>query len=560
MEIAEAVGVSMKKNKRKGQTTLEIITQLRQLFLGLLDWCVCVYMLLILIVMPFYNEEGFKHIGTDKATFFRQCTIHGSKIILPVLAVTAILSLIILGQKRGLWDRKNFSFRKIGEMCKRGFSVTDAFALGYGICVIVSYLGSRYKEEALWGTKGWFMGLIPQLTLVAIYFLVSRAWVKRAWIAVSVIPVSAVIFILGYLNRFGIYPIDMQLEDELFISTIGNINWYCGYFVSVFFGGMYLLWAVEWEAKWKKILLEAYMLIGFATLVTQGSNSGIFAAAVIFLILFCLSVEESSRMERFWLEMVLFSVACLITYLLRVTKVLESTFNDTVSNILTYSVIPVFATTVSVLCWIGVRKSNQKNRYPKLFFRRMARLICVSVPVILSLYIILLISNTLADGAITQLWGMPEENFLRVSPIWASRRGTTWPGAWMCFAEQDWLHKIIGVGPDCMSAYLYGDGSTELVSLVKETFGNMRLTNAHNEWLTILVNVGIGGFLSYAGMMISAIKRYLQKRDTCVIAAACGICLLAYTVNNMFSFQQSMSATTIFIILGVGENYIRQQK
>lgn len=550
----------MKKNKRKENNTLEIISQLRQLFLSLLDWCVCIYMLLILMIMPFYNEEGFQHIGTDKSSFFRQCTIHGSKIILPVVLVIAVLSLIIQRQKSGLWAGKDFSFKKGVEMCKRQFSVTDAFALAYGICAIASYLGSHYKEEALWGTKGWYMGLIPQLTFVSVYFLVSRAWVRRKWIAASVFPVSAVVFVLGYFNRFGIYPIDMQLKLPDFISTIGNINWYCGYFVSVFFAGMFLLWSAEQNAKGQKVLLTVYVMIGFATLVTQGSNSGIFAAAVIFLMFFCLSSEDGGRMEMFWLEMVLFSLACLVTYLLRVVNVLESTMIDTVSDILTYSIIPIFATGVSLMVWMGVRWSSRKHRYPQQFFVRLARFIYVGVPVLLGLYIIVLVINTAHGGAITRSLGMPEDNFLRFSTKWGSNRGATWTCAWLCFAEQDLLHKLIGVGPDCMAAFLYGGGSDELVSMVKECFGEVRLTNAHNEWLTILVNMGVLGFVSFVGMITSAIRRYLKARNRCVIAAACGVCLLAYTVNNMFSFQQSMSVATIFVIFGIGENYIRAIK
>lgn len=533
---------------------------LQKIFCCLSDWCVCVYMLLILVMMPFYNEEGFKHIGTDKSTFFRQCTIYGSKVILPILAIMAVLSMIIFWQKSGLpkWEKR--SFQKIAQVCKAQFSVTDGFVLAYGVCVIVSYLCSHYKEEALWGTKGWYMGFIPQLTLVGIYFLVSRVWKRRKWVLATIFPVSTIVFALGYLNRFGIYPIDMELELSAFISTIGNINWYCGYLVSVFFGGLFLLWAVKWEKKWEQVVLMGYVVIGFATLTTQGSNSGIVAAMAIFLVLFYLSAEDGGRMEMFWLEMMLFSLTCLITYLLRVTKVLQSTMIDAVADMLTYSILPVFMTTVSVVFWMAVRKSNQKNAYSKLFFKRMTRICCVGAVGLLVLYIVLLIGNTLAGGAITQWMGLPEDNFLHFTVKWGSNRGATWICAWMCFAEQDWLHKLIGVGPDCLSAFLYDGGSAELIALTKERFGDARLTNAHNEWLTILVDMGMLGFVSYTGMMVSAIRRYLQKRDTCAITATCGICLLAYTVNNMFSFQQSMSVATIFVIFGIGENYARDKK
>ena len=32
--------------------------------------------------------------------------------------------------------------------------------------------------------------------------------------------------------------------------------------------------------------------------------------------------------------------------------------------------------------------------------------------------------------------------------------------------------------------------------------------------------------------------------------------LLAYTVNNIFSFQQSMNVSTMFVIFGMGEAFL----
>ena len=93
------------------------------------------------------------------------------------------------------------------------------------------------------------MGLIPQLTVVLVYFLISRCWKGHKWILLTVFPVSAAVFLLGYINRFGIYPIEMAYANPSFISTIGNMNWYCGYLMCVFFGGVCLLWRSDGDAK-----------------------------------------------------------------------------------------------------------------------------------------------------------------------------------------------------------------------------------------------------------------------------------------------------------------------
>lgn len=557
------LGVNMAKHKGRKEKNVETAAEsIYAFFRYLLDLCICVYLLLILVVMPFYNEEGYAHIGTDKSTFFRKCTIYGGRLLLPILLLAVIMWLVVQIQKKertakGKGDISHVSISQAVAACRKHLSATDMFAVIYGISVIFSYIGSDYQEEALWGATGWFMGLIPQLTVIAVYFLVSRAWKGRGWMAALALPVSAVVFILGYLNRFGIYPIDMQMELPSFISTIGNINWYCGYLVSVFFGGMYLFWRADGWKTWQQLLLAAYVIVGYATLATQGSSSGIFTMAVMFLVFFGMSAPKGERMERFWLAMLLFSLTCTVTLCLRAAGVLVATYPDTMIDLFTLSALPLFMTIVSVAFFIWVHSCNQKGHYPQKTFTWLTRLAGGGFLVLLGIFALLLVINTASGGTILKMTPASLQAAMTFSPTWGSNRGATWTAGWLCFWEQNFLHKLIGVGPDCMSAFIYNDGSSELVGMVRECFGEARLTNAHNEWLTILVNMGLLGLIGFAGMMLTAIRRFLSCQEMNPVAGACGICLLAYTINNMFSFQQSMSVATIFVILGMGENAVR---
>ena len=526
----------------------------------LLNMMVSLYMLLILVVLPFYNEEGYSHIGTDKSTFFRQTAIHCSRIILPIVVVLLGIKLFIYWKEHK--GKKWLATLGVDLLAyfKKEFSITDYFALSYGCSIVIAYLGSNYKEDALWGVAGWFMGLLPQLALVISYFLIAKCWRRREWLIFLALPVSAIVFCLGYLNRFNIYPIDMKIQNVQFISTIGNINWYCGYLMCIFFGGFFLLWQLEWKRRWMKWLLMGYVAIGYATLVTQGSSSGILTMAVMFLATFFLSARDGRRMEAFWELMVLFSGVCTFTFLLRKTKLLEITYIETTTELFTNQIIPIILLGVSLGFWLWVKYCNQKGRYPQKLFQMLKNIICGGVIVVFVLFVLLLIINTVTNGSIAQMLGREQIGFLTFTPDWGSNRGATWTAGVMCFMEQNLLHKLIGAGPDCMSGFLYQEGSDALVALVKERFGTATLTNAHNEWLTILVNMGVLGFVSYVGMMTTAIKRYISSRASHLIAGACGFCLLAYTINNMFSFQQSMSASTIFIVLAVGESYMRQKR
>lgn len=375
--------------------------------------------------------------------------------------------------------------------------------------------------------------------------------------------VSAAVFLLGYLNRFGIYPIDMKWVDVQFISTIGNINWYCGYLVSVLFGACYLMWQGEfWQGekdKWKRALLFLYVAIGFATLITQGSMSGLFTLAVVFVVMFCLSADSGRRMQLFAWELLLFSSVCFFTCLVRNVFGGQITYTDFVVELLTDSWLPVLMVAGSAFFLWWVDRWEKKQMYPAKGFHKAAKMLIIGIITAVAAVIGMIVVNTLHPGS---LGALSEYSLFTFSPSWGSNRAATWKAGLLCFGEQDLLHKFIGVGPDCMSVFVREGSSVGLRQMVRDTFGYLSLTNAHNEWLTVLVNTGILGLISYVGMMGNAIDRYITggKNKGELMLGACGFCLLAYTINNLFSFQQSVSTTTIFVIMGMGEALLRRSE
>lgn len=516
----------------------------------LCDIVISVYMIVILMVLPLYNK-GYARIGTEKETFFLKTMTYGAKTLLPVFLLWLLFRLVTAVQKKEL---PKFTEWPAGLW--KNLSVTDRFAVFYGIAVLVSYLFTNYREEALWGTASWRMGMWTQLGAVIVYFMISRMWQWKSWIPALVLPVSAVVFSLGYMNKFGLLPVDPEYVTPSFISTIGNINWYCGYLVTILFGGVYLLWRMEEKMTWKKLLLMAYVTIGFASLATQGSSSGIVTFAVVMFVLFGMSVRDSGRMEVFWQEMTLFSAACLITCVLRWLNIFSrELILEGITDLLTFSIAGIFMTILSGIILYWIHRTRVRRSYPEKMLHRIYCGIAIAVPVMILLVLLLTLINTLAGGALTPNITDPNvTKWLTFNVSWGSARGGTWAAGARCFWEADFLHKIFGVGPDCLYAFLSNEGSVGLQTMVNDRFGGNRLTNAHNEWLTVLVDIGVLGLISYAGMMITAIRDFLRAGESKMLVGACGICVLAYTVNNMFSFQQVMNISTVFVIMGIGEN------
>lgn len=510
----------------------------------LTDYFICAYIVFIVGVLPFYSEQGYSYIATEKSLFFRRISLYTGGILAPLLLLYLAFSLYVYC--RQAQKRKTGSLK---EIISRHFTLTDCFAVWYAAALTVSYICSDYRENARWGAEGWYMGFYTQLILLCAYFLISRLWKPRKEFFYLMLAASGAVFLLGILNRFDIYPIKMERANAGFISTIGNINWYCGYAVTVFFWGAALQWQGAGEKKWQKFLLAVYAALGFATLVTQGSASGIMTLGVLMLAMFFLSAKEGKRMTRFWLLMWLLSAACLLVAAARQLFPERLNYQDVLMNLLTTGRLPIIMTIVSCLALWLAAKVTKKNAYPEKAAENIARGIMILVSCSLLAYLIMLTVNTLFPGS---LGGLSQYGIFTFSGKWGSNRGDTWRAGVRCFSEQTLLHKLVGVGPDAMAAYLYQDGSEELVRAVRETFDSSVLTNVHNEWLTVLVDTGILGLAGFGGMMLSAMRTFIKKLWKSPIAGACGMSLLAYTVNNIFSFQQVMNVTTVFVILGMG--------
>lgn len=537
-----------------GKKEVESVAETLCKFSGALcDIGISIYLCVTLVVLPLYNR-GYAQIGTDKENFFIKTLTYAGKGLLPLFLLWLIFRLVTAAQKKELPE-----LRAIPGSLWKSLGITDKFAALYGISVVLSYVFTRYREEALWGTASWRMGMWMQLGAIIVYFMVSRMWQRKDWIVALILPVSAIVFFLGYMNKFQLCLVDKEIINSSFISTVGNINWYCGYLVTVLFGGVYLLWRMEEHFTWKKWVLMVYVAIGFASLATQGSSSGIVTFAVVMFVLFGMSVADSVKMECFWQIMTLFSGACLVTYALRVCNVFSRELvQEGITDVLTFSAVSIIMTIVSAtMLWV-VHRMGRAQRYSEKVWRRIYRGIAIAVPAIIVLGLLLILINTVLGGALTGNVTDPELiNWLTFNSDWGSARGATWAAGARCFWEADFLHKIFGVGPDCMYSFLANEGSADLQNMVNERFYGNRLTNAHNEWLTILVNTGVLGLVSYAGMMISVIRNFLHAGKKSALVGACGFCVLAYTVNNMFSFQQVMNISTVFVILGIGGNVWR---
>lgn len=514
-----------------------------------------IYYFIMVAVYPFYAPGGYVRIGEVKYVFFRNATL----LVLAVAGGIVLLS-ALAGRDRG-WI--------VGQY--RRMSVTDWLVYSYCLAVMMSYMCSSYKESALWGAEGWYMGVMSQIMFGLIYFFFSRFFRRytapgrterrtgERSLGIWLLAASGV-FLLGICNRYSLYPVVLEGQTETFISTLGNINWFCGYWSVAAPPGIVLYWCSERSAA--RVLLAVYSLIAMLAGITQGSNSAYLVFLVLLAVLFILSMQSNQKLYRFLELCMLFMAACLTGRLMQYLPGLSYNYWGTQAD--TGSGITAMLLTGGSVAWIcaflflpGIyvlaRVLERRGRFAvgrhKWLWGMMAAAVMAAVCIVV---LLLMIDNEVIY--FREVPGTVEyDGYLEavLDEDWGNGRGATWKCGMDAYRSMDRLHKAFGIGPDCFADYIYD--IPELAARMIERFGNLRLTNAHNEWITILVDTGILGLFCYIGIFLTAFVRYLYKGTEKPLLIVVAVTLLTYTVHNMVSFQQILNTPYIFMVLGMGE-------
>lgn len=506
------------------------------------------YFIVIAVVYPFYAPGGYVQIGEVKYVFFRNVT----------LVTIAVMLLLIL-----IWLVQKHSAGKLVELYQ-SMSVSDWFAYGYLIVIMLSYLSSPYKTDALWGVEGWHMGVVSQMMFVLLYFFTSRFFdCNCKWLSIWLVSAGGV-FVLGILNRYSVYPIAMEGQTETFISTLGNINWFCGYWAVIAPLGITLYWC----ADRKSVRIFAGIFSGIAMLsgITQGSSSAYLVYLAVFGVLLILSVQSNEKLFRFLELGMVFAVSCIIGRIMRCMPGLCYNYGNNIyptgSHItdLLLDGNAAFGLLAGITVCYGLLHVVQKSLGYRIEEHR--RFQSCSRAVLVFIYVVpavVIIGNSGMFGYGDEAEGTSEYSSagrIYFEDDWGNSRGAAWNCGLDAYHSMDTVHRIVGIGPDCFADYVYE--IPELAERLAEQFGNQRLTNAHNEWLTVLINTGGLGLFCYAGIFVTVGIRCIKRAKGQLLLYVCAVSILAYTVHNMVSFQQILSTPCIFIILGMGEGLLRR--
>lgn len=525
------------KNAQQKKTPLT----LSQITEDVCSFYVFLYLFVMAVFFPFFLTWGYRSAGTDKSMLFR---FIGLGLLISVLPCALVHWMTKL-QKEGFYNWFT------------GISVSDWLAIGYSVVTVLSYLCSENKQEAFWGAKGWYIGLMTQLFYLASYFFISR-FLKGEKVLLVLFGVSTSIsFLLGSLNRFSVYPLELEGANPSFIATLGNINWFCGYW-SVFFPiAAGLFYGCKKQPVWCRILSGCYLALTTMTGAMQGSDSALLVFGAVILVLFCVSCAETDSRKRFYETMMVIGASCQVLRAVWSVFPERMNYDSDAMNILAGENLTLIMSSVAFLLWLVLAALEKKGisadkiEHVMRWEKVVVLMLCAAV---LFGFVFLLVYNTLHPGSIGRL---SENKMFTFDAYWGSSRGVTWTAGWRVFCDQPLGRKLIGLGPDSFAYGVYQEGSSA-AQMVRDIFGSSRLTNAHNEALTVLVNTGLLGLVTWAGFFLTKAVSFLKNNKKNVLAFACGLAVVGYLSNNLFSFQQVLNGPFVYIALGIGEAVLRK--
>lgn len=505
----------------------------------------CAYLTILLCIYPFYVQDGYVNIGEAKNRFFLYVSIAAFAIFI----ICGLAHLVFFLREKG-------SGRRPYLIEWERISATDLFVMLYATCVFWSYILTEYRQEALWGTEGWYIGCIPLILLCGLYFMISRMWDGGRFVLHGCMAASAAVFLLGICNRFSFYPVKFEIIQPDFISTLGNINWFCGYLAVTAPVGICLF--LFWETGrgggiWRRVLCGAYTVIAFMAGFSQGSSSVFLWFAALFLILLWIVAGRGESITDWLILVFLWGMSAQLVRLLRF--LLPERYNYDLDNLCGYFTSSSFTTWVCLGAAFGfaaVRVLEKRDGW-KEAVQRARVLIPVSVVLGMGMWLVLAVINTGRGIPLLQ-----DQSLFRLGEDWGNGRGAAFRAGVEAWREMPLLHKLVGVGPDCFSRYAYS--LPETAAMLRENFGQDRLCNTHNELLTELVNTGALGVCLYAGIFISFIRGCMKTGRRNPQAYLYGVCAFCYLAHNMVSFAQVLNLPFAFVLMGMGEAVRRKSQ
>ncbi|MDD3370127.1 MAG: O-antigen ligase family protein, partial [Lachnospiraceae bacterium] len=275
----------------------------------------------------------------------------------------------------------------------------------------------------------------------------------------------------------------------------------------------------------KQIEQFLFLLIGFATVLTQGSESGLVAGGVLLFIVLLYGIFSKQReiMIRIQNSYILLGTTGLVLSIISVALPRTRNFAD---ESVTLHILRPEYWIVLLIVFLIFRILLVKSRVDLVMWAMLAI-------GILSILVLAWNGRTLIEE-------------------WGSGRSELWKVAWQGYLEMPIKNQLFGVGPDCFAPYLYEMFPEQMNVILSGWWGEAVIANAHNEMLNRLICTGLIGCAGFIWLISQAVILFFQNRNKSQYLVPFAIGLIVTMVHQFAGFQHVMLTPFVFLVMGMG--------
>ena len=493
---------------------------------------ITIYLAVVLFGLPLVVHNGYYNIDVAKYYFYCGASV----LLVPVL---------ILKLKERLSVKEFF----------QSLSIAEKALLIYWIISALSTLLSQYRFEAFWGNEGRFSGLMLMSIYVAAYFLITRCYKPHFICMYLCILAGSLVFIFGItdyfnLNLFHFKDIIAPKYAPIFMSTIGNINFYSSYGVLII--GLVATLYTTWSTVAGATVYFLLMILSFLGLIVGNSDSTYLAvgALLAFLPLYLFQSRQGIRRYFMMVSGLLFSFM--------VVKVCDIYLSDIVLkpdgiramigkwNNFLYLCLGIWGITAAIYIadYIFHRKEKDIGRKMQIIW------VIILAAVVMAIIGILIDANFLGHA---KRYGNLR-SYVVFDDNWGTHRGYAWRKAVETYKNFPILRKLLGNGPDTFGIISFFRDLAESEELYGEFFDSV-----HNEYLQFLVTIGPVATVGYIVFLILSIWDMIKSHYSPYVMGA-GFGVLCYCIQAVVNINQPIATPIMWTLLAMGIAEYREGK
>lgn len=491
-----------------------------------------IYMALMFTFLPLYYSDNYYNILHDKRDIF---TGLGA-----ALTAVILLSLII----GFIWDicKKNRSAvkRNIKQELK-SFCPMDAVMLAFAAVAVISTLCSEDREAAFTGSMAWDVGCGALVLGTVVYFILSRCYRGKNDIWAYFYIGALAVILIGVIDRLGydflVMHDEIPLQYEIFISTIGNVNFYAGFLSMVV--PFFALAPLFMKSRINRILSYLLLLAAYLCMFITLANTTYIGVGIAMLFVVYFSLLDTKRLKNLAINAIVFMLSGMIAdYLWKHPVTPRAIDTDTVSLLLLqyrlYYAVGFVGVFLLLFClWSDGFREETKARVNQIIEKILSKVWLGFIVV----FVVGVIAYVAADYSL--------ELF--------NYRGSIWYFSWQGFLDGGIADKLIGVGPGLLDTVTRPEIENAPFYVVWDYYYN----TAHNDVLEYLVTTGVLGavlrLLTYI-LPFTMLKKGEQQTERAALLAA----LTGYIGQGLVTGPYVLTYAVYVVLLGAFVGYWRK--